>query len=197
MFGFINNVMVKHKHHIIPRHAGGTDTPENLIDLTVAEHAEAHRLLFEKYGRWQDEVAWKALSGQIATAEINQIKNSERQRGEKNHMYGKPSPMRGKKHTPESKDKIKSARKKQIIVHSEETKRKIGDKHRGKLTPTHVKQAVAESNRRRTGLKHKPHKNIGSKQNITKCPHCNKEGGISSMYRWHFDNCKLKGLINE
>jgi hypothetical protein len=24
------------------------------------------------------------------------------------------------------------------------------------------------------------------------CPHCNKIGKRLSMYRWHFDNCKLK-----
>lgn len=24
------------------------------------------------------------------------------------------------------------------------------------------------------------------------CPHCNKEGGIGAMMRWHFDNCKQK-----
>ena len=184
--------MVKHKHHIIPRHAGGTDDPSNIVELTVEEHAEAHKLLFKKYNKWQDEVAWKGLSGQIATAEINQIKNSERQRGEKNHMYGKPGPMRGKKHTLESKDKIKAARKKQIIKHSEETKKKIGDKHRGKITPDHVKKAVSESNKRRLGSTHKTHKNTGSKQTLTQCPYCNKVGGVSSMHRWHFDKCKFK-----
>jgi hypothetical protein len=183
--------MVKHKHHIIPVHAGGTNSPDNLIELTVAEHAEAHKILFEKYGRWQDEVAWRGLSGQIATAEINRIKNSERQKGEKNHMFGKPGPMRGKKHTDETKEKIKRARKKQVIKHSDETKKKIGDKHRGKITPDHVKKAVSESNKRRTGTKHKPHKNKGVKQKIICCPHCNKEGG-TTMYRWHFNNCKLK-----
>ena len=34
---------MKHKHHIIPRHMGGTDDPSNLIELTIEEHAEAHR----------------------------------------------------------------------------------------------------------------------------------------------------------
>jgi hypothetical protein len=53
---------MKHKHHIIPKHAGGSDDPSNLIELTPLEHAEAHRLLYEQYGRWQDEVAWKGLS---------------------------------------------------------------------------------------------------------------------------------------
>jgi hypothetical protein len=32
----------------------------------------------------------------------------------------------------------------------------------------------------------------GMKYNIVTCPHCNKQGGSSSMPRWHFDNCKLK-----
>jgi hypothetical protein len=47
--------MLMHIHHITPRHAGGTDDPSNLIELTVEQHAEAHRILFEQYGRWQDE----------------------------------------------------------------------------------------------------------------------------------------------
>lgn len=182
--------MIKHKHHIIPRHAGGTDSPDNLIELTVAEHAEAHRLLFEKYNRWQDEIAWKSLSGQIDTAEISRLKSIYSSRGEKNRWYG-VGPMNGKTHSEETKEKIREARKKQVIKHSEETKKKIGDKHRGKTTPDHVKKAVAESNKRRAGSKHRPHKNKGVKQKIICCPHCNKEGG-TTMYRWHFDNCKLK-----
>ena len=28
-----------------------------------------------------------------------------------------------------------------------------------------------------------------NKQKII-CPHCNKEGGIAIMKRWHFENCK-------
>ena len=58
-----------HKHHIIPRHAGGTDDPSNLVELTVEEHALAHKELFEQYGRWQDNIAWKALSGMIDSDE--------------------------------------------------------------------------------------------------------------------------------
>lgn len=33
------------KHHIIPRHMGGTDDESNIILLTVAEHVQAHFLL--------------------------------------------------------------------------------------------------------------------------------------------------------
>jgi hypothetical protein len=51
-----------HKHHIIPRYMGGTDDPSNLVELTVEEHAEAHRLLYEQHGNWQDYVAWQGLA---------------------------------------------------------------------------------------------------------------------------------------
>ena len=61
---------MKHKHHIIPKHAGGTDDPSNLIELTVEEHAEAHRLLYEQHGRWEDYYAWQGLSGQIGKEEL-------------------------------------------------------------------------------------------------------------------------------
>jgi hypothetical protein len=49
---------------------GGTDDPSNLIELTVEEHAEAHRLLWEQYGRKEDELAWKGLAGIIGKEEL-------------------------------------------------------------------------------------------------------------------------------
>jgi hypothetical protein len=64
---------MKHKHHIIPKHAGGTNAPENLIELTVPEHAEAHRLLWEQHGKLQDKLAWLMLSGKTEEAEVCRI----------------------------------------------------------------------------------------------------------------------------
>lgn len=61
---------MKHIHHIIPRHAGGTDDLSNLIELSVEEHADAHRKLYEQYGREEDRMAWLALSGQASKTEI-------------------------------------------------------------------------------------------------------------------------------
>lgn len=112
----ININMIKHKHHIIPRHAGGTDHPDNLVELSVEDHAEAHRLLYEQHGRWQDRVAWLSLSGimndhdRIYEIVSNANKGnptgykhspemiqhlSEIKKGSKNPQYGKAAPNRG------------------------------------------------------------------------------------------------------
>ena len=40
---------MKHTHHIIPKHVGGTDDPSNLIEHSIEEHAEAHRLLYKQH----------------------------------------------------------------------------------------------------------------------------------------------------
>lgn len=48
----------------------GSDDLSNIIELSVEDHAEAHRLLFEQYNMWQDYVAWKGLSGLIDKKEI-------------------------------------------------------------------------------------------------------------------------------
>lgn len=61
---------MKHIHHIIPKHLGGTDDPENLIELTVEEHAEAHKKLWEQYGRWEDKLAWQGLAGLLTQEEL-------------------------------------------------------------------------------------------------------------------------------
>lgn len=87
--------MVKHKHHVIPKHAGGTNAEENIVLLAVEEHANAHRELYEKYGRIQDKVAWFGLAKLASRAEIIHMLQSEGKKGKNNPMFGKPAPNRG------------------------------------------------------------------------------------------------------
>lgn len=49
---------------------GGTDEPENLVELTPAEHAEAHRLLYEQFGDERDKLAYQGLLGMIDKEDI-------------------------------------------------------------------------------------------------------------------------------
>ena len=60
---------MKHKHRILPGHMGGTYAADNVELLTVAEHAEAHRLLWVFHGKPEDRLAWRFLSGQINLSE--------------------------------------------------------------------------------------------------------------------------------
>jgi hypothetical protein len=78
---------MKHRHHIVPKHAGGADDPSNIIELTVEEHADAHRLLYEQYGRHQDWLAWQGLAGLLSKEEI--VKEQLSRAGKKGGMAGK------------------------------------------------------------------------------------------------------------
>ena len=64
--------MMKHWHHILPKHMGGSDDSSNLIQLTIEEHAEAHKKLWDEHGKWQDKIAWKTLSGQISIQDVRE-----------------------------------------------------------------------------------------------------------------------------
>lgn len=50
-------------HHILPKHAGGDDSEENLVNLTYREHTLAHRLLYKIHGRDGDYLAYRLMSG--------------------------------------------------------------------------------------------------------------------------------------
>ena len=118
---------IYHKHHIIPRHAGGTDDPSNIVLLTVEEHAEAHRLLYEEHGRWQDKLAWLGLSGRIGKEEIIRMKLSEA----------------AKNRSEETRRKISEANKGKIV--SEETRRKLSEAQKGKPHSEETKRKMSET----------------------------------------------------
>ena len=90
---------------------------------------------------------------------------------------------KGKKLSEETKRKIGEAMKGNQYgfgkKHSEETRRKISEVQKGKTLSEETKRSISEANKGKMQLK------------VT-CPHCNKEGGVSLMKRWHFDNCKIK-----
>lgn len=83
---------MSHKHHIIPKHAGGTDDPSNLVELSVSDHAEAHKTLYEQHGRWQDYVAWQGLAKLSPKEELVRIR--QREAGKLRHQLH-PNPFAG------------------------------------------------------------------------------------------------------
>jgi hypothetical protein len=61
--------MLKHKHHIIPKYKGGSNLPENLVEVSVTQHAMFHYCNWKLWGNDQDKIAWMALSGMISCEE--------------------------------------------------------------------------------------------------------------------------------
>ena len=64
------SMAIFHWHHIIPRHMGGNDSSENLIRLSIEEHAMAHLNLYEEYGKKEDLWAYQLLSKQVGYDEV-------------------------------------------------------------------------------------------------------------------------------
>lgn len=136
---------MKHKHHIIPKHAGGTDDPSNVIELTIEEHAEAHRVLFEQHGRWQDELAWKLLSKLPNKSGFSDRKHSEETKEALRKLaiennWSSRLPILSGERNPSKNPEMRKAISIRMIGNknscgpkSEEHKRKIGLANKGKL----------------------------------------------------------------
>ena len=139
--------IIYHLHHIIPRHAGGTDDPANITKLTIEEHAEAHRKLWEEFGCWQDKIAWDMLSGQITNAEAIKLAIIKGNKT-RDHSYMK---------TPEYKRKISlgNTGKKR----SDESKRKMALAKIGKPSWNKGKKLTAEHKKKLSDAKKKLHCN--------------------------------------
>ena len=138
---------VTHIHHIIPKHRGGTDAPENLIELTVERHAVWHFAEWKRTGAWQDYCAWQALSGQMTMDEARRLAQQE---GARKGNERAAELRRGVPHRPETIEKMREAARRRAPV-SEETKAKISRNRKGKG----VGREVSLETREKIGAAHR------------------------------------------
>ena len=68
---------MKHKHHIVPKHKGGTDESHNLIEVSVKEHALWHWCEWQLWKEVYDRIAWLSLSGQINVSDAKKLAQLE------------------------------------------------------------------------------------------------------------------------
>ena len=79
---------MKHKHHIIPKYLGGSDDPDNIVEVYVEEHANLHLALYLEHGRVGDWVAYHGLMKVMSKEEcIKTIQREEMRRGWKTGRY--------------------------------------------------------------------------------------------------------------
>jgi hypothetical protein len=226
------------RHHIQPRSLGGTDTPDNLVELTAREHFICHWLLTkmatgedrykmlnalrmmraEKEGQQRYETAITSRVYESIKKEYAQLQ-SKRYGGENNPMYGDKF-YRSEDGKQRQKDAItgvnngakqENARQKISqsklgkkreqfsdewrarmseskqgknnnrfgVEVSEDTRKKIGDKIRGRKQTDEEKARRAEANKGKV----KPKK---------LCPHCGQMIAVNTYPRWHGDNCSSR-----
>ena len=154
---------MKHKHHILPRHMGGTDDPDNIVELTIPEHAEAHRLLWEEHGNEYDRIAWLSLSRQMS---LDSAQMEAKREGVRRFHTGR-------KRSPETIQRMREAQQKNVRE----------GKWRGPSGGhSWSQEAKKRFSKTLTGAKRGPYKK-------SPCPNCGMMVAGNSMARWHGDKC--------
>lgn len=159
---------------------GGSDDPDNLVSLSIEDHAEAHRILYEEHGNQFDYIAWKTLSGQITSDEARRLAVS--------------FALKGKPKSDEQRRKMSIARKARggittgmtLPMASEERKKKISEANKGKAYRG-IGWSASEETKKKMSL---------AMQNLPKipCPKCGKEMTKANISRYHGLNgekCRL------
>ncbi len=97
-------------------------------------------------------------------------------------------------HTYSQESRLKMSESSKGIPCHANTKKAVSDSQLGRLKSESHKNKISET---LTGRTHSDeHRNklrqatLNAKE-VT-CPHCEKQGKIGAMTRWHLDNCKLK-----
>lgn len=164
----ITENIYKERHHIVPRAQGGSDSEENLIDLTAKEHFIAHKLLAKEnpdilclqqawacmafMGKDHHEVTPEEFAEcREAQAKLSKIRNT-----------GTISPRRGIPLTEEHKEKIRTTCK--LYKPTEEAKCKQSAAQMGRQ--------VSEETRKKLSLANKGRKR--SAEFRQKCSECKK-----------------------
>ena len=153
-----------HKHHIVPKHMGGTDDPSNLVELTIEEHAQAHKKLFKQYGKIEDRLAYEGLLGMVGKEEIMKQLMSQ--------------PL-----TEDHKEKLRKPKSSTKNYYGNTNAKSLKGKPKSKEHIEAVSMALKSSS-----VREKRSKTWSDKIEMV-CPYCGKSGR-HNMKRYHFENCK-------
>jgi hypothetical protein len=119
-------------HHIVPRCMGGSDSPENLVKLTVTNHIKAHVLLSRMYPENE-----KLKYAVFATTLYSEISNKTRIFTILNMDFGIISKIR--------EDAVNARRGRRL---SNETRKKISESHKGAKNSNYGKHRSEETKRK-------------------------------------------------
>jgi hypothetical protein len=192
------------RHHIHPRSLGGTNDKDNLVNLTAREHFICHWLLTKMHtgeargkminalylmqgkNQYQDRYINSRVYETLRTEYAQYISKLNTGRiqplDEKTKQIAAITGRKRASFSEEWKAKMSASKlgennNRYGVDVSEETRRKIGDRIRGR------KQTEEEKARR--GLA-----NLGKVKPKKLCPHCNQMIAVNTYPRWHGDQCR-------
>ena len=126
---------MKHRHHIVPKYEGGSNLQENIVLLSITQHAMWHYAEWNRKKNTEDYLAWRSLSGQISKAESQVLKSKLGWIKMKEITKDQPHPatqLKGRKQSPEHIQKRISqlrgkTRDPEMVDRMRQTKRKLTD----------------------------------------------------------------------
>ena len=89
---------MKHKHHVQPLYQGGRELPENIIEVSVEEHAEIHKQRWLDNGNIEEYLAWQGLV--LYAQQQERIKKDLSEAGKKGALHNHK--RKGMKYKPRS-----------------------------------------------------------------------------------------------
>lgn len=181
------------KHHIIPKSLGGSNTKDNLVKLTAREHFVCHRLLTKMtcgtaLYKMQKAVERMTASNKFHNRLYISAKLFEQLRIQSYNAHSllmtgrfskEDNPMYGKKHTEETKQKLRNAAK---------LREKSSIETRNKISIARAKQVYSILSKSKMSAAWK------LKTKLT-CIHCGIICPPHLHNRWHGNNCKLNSGI--
>ena len=133
----------RHRHHVTPVHKGGSDDPDNIVELDFIEHARVHAERFlNGEDNWFDfrHPGWPYLPLELKEAVSDRVGEINRSKSGENH------PSWGKHiHSEEfkrkrSREMTGTGNPRYGVTLSDEVKGKIGASHRGKRLSSQHKE---------------------------------------------------------
>lgn len=167
------------KHHIIPKHLGGSNKKENLVKLTLREHFVCHLLLAKIHGGGMWFAAWiMSNSGKYGSRKYAFIRKHHKTVVSKPKSEETKAKMRKPK-SPEHRARMSEAFRGR--EQSEEKRRKISEAHKGRVLTEEHKKKIGSAQRGKPNI---------TKMEAKECPYCRRSFTPLNFGRYHGEKCK-------
>lgn len=168
-------------HKTSPFTVGKAIRKHDDIQLVILETFDSREdaLVEENRYRSEEHIGWNMCAGGISPPSNKGISPSAETRKKLSDSNKKTRAL--------NPGKFPAPPYRKGVPHSEETKRKMSESHKGKIKSVEHLEKISKA------LKGKKPARINFKQQVVKCPHCDKFGGKNTMIQWHFNNCRNIG----